>query len=72
MKFLHLKSKLHLPKKIERAQDALVMRSRDKVICLKRFLVYVLTEIVFNHIEAMEQRFQNLVPVWSQISQHKT
>lgn len=48
------------------------MRPRDKVICLKRFLLYVLTEIVFNHIEAMEQRFQNLVPVWSQISQHKT
>lgn len=72
LKFLHLKSKLHLLREIEAAPDFLVMHAGDNDIGLKRIPLNELIEIVCDHVEIIKQRFPNSVLVWSQILPCKT
>lgn len=72
LKFLHLKSKLHLLREIKAAPDFLVMHAGGNDIGLKRIPLYELIEIACDHLEIIKQRFPNSVLVWSQILPRKT
>lgn len=72
LKFLHLKSKLHLLREIEAAPDFLVMRAVGNDIDLKRIPLYELIEIVCDHLDIIKHRFPNSLLVWSQILPGKT